>query len=520
MRSTESRFGQTAQSNIAHRIERAAAEQVKRQVLRAIGADDDDSDERQTLPALAPDLTGALHDFITFSLVPLLLYTAKLCALLVLLLLMSISSYGFVWRQIMGGLEVREFPVFFDYDGDFPRGLVDMHSSKQAPWLYESEIPSSLSNYRNDSALDERPENDSCSRNQAYDGAVFEGEERNSVLEPDSKYFFELSLTLPESLVNRDIGVFMISVELQSRERSVLARSRQHSMLPYESSLVSTVRKVTLLAPLISGLLSETRTVHLICFDSYVEIDTQRPLQFIDVRLEVPHSATFPATSRTIQIHSAQVKFGKEMNRLQLLLRQWKHTIFVVGIVSIFVCYLVVAVSMFGYRYQRQFSVGDRNDRPYADFLDDDGDCMDANSQQGSMVGANIEILEEEEEGGENWEPIDPNNVVTDEESAAHGIGSAAQFPMGKIADNRKVKGHGQLFAAKETSSESMEDLERKASREKEEKDLADMVLKGKFFANYSVGRLPLVASHDEISVRSARIGQSKFVVFTDHDNV
>ncbi|EJK50087.1 hypothetical protein THAOC_30978 [Thalassiosira oceanica] len=504
MRSSESRFGQTAQSNFAHRIERAAAEQVKKQVLRAIGADEEDGDERPTSPALAPDLTGALHDFITFSLMPLLLYTAKLCALLVLLLVMSISSYGLIWRQIMGGLEVRAFPVFFDYDnGDFPRGLVDIHSNKQAPWLYESGFSSSLSNYRNDSSL-ERPKNDSCSRNQVDESTRFEIEELNAVLEPDYKYFFELSLTLPESTANRDIGVFMISVELQSKDRTVLARSRQHSMLPYESPLVSTFRKITLLAPLMSGLLSETRTVHLICFDSYVEIDTQRPLQFIDVRLEVPYSASFPATSRTIQIHSAQVKFGKEMNKLQLLLRQWKYTFFVVGTITIFVCYIVAAVSMFGYRYQRKLSV---DDRPYADFLDDndDEDYMDANSQQGSMVGANIEILEEDEEGDANWEPIDPNNAVTDEDSVTHGIGSAVQFPMGKIAHNRKVKGHGSPFAAKETSCESMADLERKASREKEEKDLADMVLKGKSFLNYSVGWMPLVAPHEENSVRSTQ---------------
>jgi len=499
MRSNESRFGQTAQSDFAHRIERAAAEQVKKQVLRAIGADDV-SDGRPTLQAVAPDLTGALHDFITFSLMPLLLYTAKLCALLVLLLALSISSYGLIWRQVMRGLEVRAFPVFFDYEDDFPRGLVDVHSSKQAPWLYGVEVSSSVSN-RNDSAL-ECPESDSCSGNQVDKSTRFENEERSSVLDPGYKYFFELSLTLPESLVNRDIGVFMISVELQSKDRSVLALSRQHSMLPFESSLVSTFRKITMLAPLMSGLLSETRTVHLIFFDSYVDIDTQRPLQFIDVRLGVPHSAAFPATSRTIQIHSAQVKFGKEMSRLQLLLRQWKHTCFVVGTVSIFVCYLVAAVSIYGYRYQKKLPV---DDRPYADFLDDDEDHVDTNSQEGSMVGANIEILEEDE-GDANWEPIDPNNAVTDDESAAHGIGSAAQFPMGKIAHNRKVKGHGPLFAAKETSCESMADLETKASREKEEKDLVDMVLKGKSFSsNYSAGRLPLIAPHEENSVRSTQ---------------
>jgi len=217
----------------------------------------------------------------------------------------------------MRGLDVQSHNIFFDYSPSpgepiMPTGIVDLRSTRSAPWVHscaDSLDQSSSSEYvcvnsNNEITYRVRGE---------QDGKVSE----NAVLESGKRYFFELALTMPESDVNKQLGVFMVKVELKSADRSLLALSKQHSLLPFESAFVALFRKTMVILPLASGILSETRTITLHAFDQYRDANDKKPVSLVEVSLGIPNPAAYPATAQSIQIQSAELRYGKEMSAIQ-----------------------------------------------------------------------------------------------------------------------------------------------------------------------------------------------------------
>ena len=411
----------------------------------------------------------------------------------------------------MRGLEVRSRPIFFDYsvgESIMPMGRVDLRSTRNAPWIQSCDN-SLASSHLSTSELcmneDKRQvvvldnPNAYCKESTGSCATLGEAEATNtptkeSILIQGQHYFFEVVLTLPESEINKQVGVFMLTVDLLSDKKQLLATSKQSSMFPYESRLVGTLRKMTVLLPLVFGMISETRAISLLCFDNYVDANKERSLSFVEVSLGVAQPASFPATSQTIQILSAELRYGKEMNTIQIFCRNWRYLCAVVGVVVIFIGYTLLLFNMV-----RRREPGGAE--PYAHMFDSaNGSVGHQTGSQHSMLGADIEFLDSDDE----WEPIDAadnerqnakvsnkgcsdrdasDNVVSDEESVAskdddnrepmHNQADSAtnpkSFPEGNLAQNAAVQLHPPLFA----------------SADKEEKCLADMVMKGQ--AKYEV---------------------------------
>ena len=84
-------------------------------------------------------------------------------------------------------------------------------------------------------------------------------------------YFLEISLNLPESPSNLNVGMFGVSVELYSSNGTALATSIRSARLPHESRWVSLLRKSTCLIPLLIGAISETRTIIIPSYRHFVE---------------------------------------------------------------------------------------------------------------------------------------------------------------------------------------------------------------------------------------------------------
>ncbi|KAL7541958.1 hypothetical protein ACHAXR_011386 [Thalassiosira sp. AJA248-18] len=483
--------------NAAHQFERAAemaaAHRAKRALLDAIGYDE---------PAQRPQVPRfdeQLRLFFFSTVAPLFIWILKACVLMFALLILSFGSYGLIWGVIMRGLEVQSRPIFFDYspgEALMPTGIVDLRSTKSAPWVLttcgEALGSSSLSG-------------DACAN--GVDG--IDRSNDSEILIPGQKYFLELTLTLPESEVNRQLGVFMVKVDLKSGDRSLLASSNQHSMFPYESSMVSLFRKAMLILPLASGLLSETRAITLLCFDNYVDSHVKKPMAIVEVSLGVPNPAVFPSTMQSIQIHSAELKYGKEMNAIQTFFRNWRYSCAFFGTGILFMGYALIVLTRLYYRAQKN----SWNSQPYADFFDSDGESAH-NSNSAShdrWTGADIEILEDDDDDSDAWEPINSkekkdhseeagknghsskkpaHNCVSDEEShsSEQNVSEDAQerdhqnttFPLGTLANDSKVMGHDPMFASRPNNGAKHKiDNEKKSAQEKEEKCLADMVMRG-----------------------------------------
>mmetsp|Transcript_24773 Transcript_24773/g.52552 ORF Transcript_24773/g.52552 Transcript_24773/m.52552 type:complete len:532 (+) Transcript_24773:86-1681(+) len=496
--------------------ERAAADRARRSVLHAIGY------EAYVEPPPAPSFGDQLHYLFFSSVVPFFIWIIKACFLAIFVLILSVGTYGAIWSFIMRGLEVHHRPIFFDYSpGEpmMPVGVVDLRSTKSAPWVHS--CGEGLDNYQ--ASADDITINDGKISYRSGEGedschATEHDQATNAILPSDEKHFFEITLTLPESEINKKLGVFMVKVDLRSSDRSLLASSKQHSMLPYESTMVSLSRKALLILPLISGLLSETRTITLLCFDSYVDVDEKRPASLVEVSLGVPNPAAFPATLQTIQIHSAELRYGKEMNAAQSFFRNWRSSCAFFGTMVFFIGYGFIALIILNRRARKNRW----NTQPYANFFDSINGSSAQNNGSASCdrwMGADIEILEDDEDDDGAWEPIDStnkeeqpdellnpmraattNNLVSDEESFSSkqnipGKNESMSFPLGNLANNSVVKGHEHLFGTKsngdrkehrnQTLDEDMKcknrtDHKLKSNQKKEEKYLADMVMKGR----------------------------------------
>ena len=432
----------------------------------------------------------------------------------------------------MRGLEVQTRPIFFDYNPGIPGqseqvlppiiGTVDLKSPKRAPWSYcSSPVEDSVCvRIDNDRIQHSNTDNltgkddDSCLNKLCNSAArtecpqAMKSSDIQPILLPGQRYFFEVTLTLPESEINKRLGMFMVTVDLRSSDKQLLASSKQSSMLPFESKMIAIFRKMLLLLPLSAGLVAETRTVTLLSFDNYVDISSKQPLSYVEVTLKVPNPASFSSTLQSIQIQGSKLRFGKEMSPLQEFFRSMRWPCAFLGTTFFFMVYAYAALSV----WRRRASRIRWNSQPYADFFsDDDNDESVANSKSGSddRWSAEVEIIEEECNDSDKWEALDERNdenkvnedsaekkketfdqVVSDEEEdsvtsadqndVAEGTTKAScksTFPNGKVASNESVKGRSNGSSQKPACAPY--GLGQKPSREDEERSLADMVMKG-----------------------------------------
>lgn len=194
----------------------------------------------------------------------------------------------------------------------------------------------------------------------------------NRILQPKQTYFFQVALTLPESSKNRDIGMFMIESVLKSKvqkatnrnsseaeanliengelrvqeqelELKTLATSSRPAMLPYQSAYVSSVKKSFIMIPLILEAVPEARTVVIECFDHFRE-STEYPMNYVEIRLVIPRNSygindggmrngNGNELLENVQVWKAELRIGKELNRIQRLMTEWFYTSACVGII-------------------------------------------------------------------------------------------------------------------------------------------------------------------------------------------
>jgi hypothetical protein len=473
--------------------EGAARDRAKRAVLNAIGYE-----EERSPP---PRFDEQAHFWIFYCVIPFLTWVAKVCATIFFLLVMSIGSYAMIRGLIMRGLDVRSHKIFFDYSPSaeeslMPMGIVDLRSTRNAPWFnscaesLDRSSPAEHVCINDDNQIIYRVGGD-------QDSNVSE----NAVLESGKRYFFELSLALPESDVNKRLGVFMVKVELRSADWSLLALSKQHSFLPFESALVSLFRKTMIMLPLTSGILSEARTITLQAFDQYKDVNDEKPVSIVEISLGVPMPAAFPATVQAIQIQSAELRYGKEMNSIQAFFHNWHYFCAITGTIALFWGYTLVALSILNRRSARHRW----NTQPYASFFDSDDEESgnDARSaSQDQWMGADIEILDDDENDSSAWEPItsieertkngnlnEEKNLVSEDDKSVPAKQNKSLERKGEQSTVRDEPLFAEMPHGKEECKHGLSDencrdaveSRMKRAQRKEEQRLADMVMKGLF---------------------------------------
>mmetsp|Transcript_16757 Transcript_16757/g.36464 ORF Transcript_16757/g.36464 Transcript_16757/m.36464 type:complete len:728 (+) Transcript_16757:96-2279(+) len=295
----------------------------------------------------------------------------------------------------------------------------------------------------------------------AYDDSILPSSSLNlpnHIIKPRRRYFVDIALTLPESDLNRRVGMFMLEVDLLASDGTMLASSGRPTMLPHESSLVGVARKLVLMGPILIGAVAEARTVVLEPFDSYVE-SADKPLAAMIVRLVVPNSVAQHRYSRSwssdvggrsfdylpIQVQRGEVRIGKELNWVQRIMKEWFYSCGLVAVSMLSIIYaiwfLIIRAwfqqQMRRYRIHREEERGDYGDdyegeRRYGDFQEnhDSSNWNGANGPSGqhddqsSMSGVEFVELEEsdaDDETGE-WDDIIGSNRSAQESSVREGM--------------------------------------------------------------------------------------------------
>ncbi|XP_052169961.1 seipin-1 [Diospyros lotus] len=143
-----------------------------------------------------------------------------------------------------------------------------------------------------------------------------------------------LSLVLPESDFNREVGVFQLSAELISSNGEVIHRSSRPCMLRFRSLPIRLSRTFLMGMPLILGITSETQklTVQILNHkEGYPRTEAVR----ISV---IPRAGTFSAP----QVYEAEIAMNSQLPWTKELVRRWKWTFCVWASLYIYITLLIV----------------------------------------------------------------------------------------------------------------------------------------------------------------------------------
>ncbi|PIN06694.1 hypothetical protein CDL12_20757 [Handroanthus impetiginosus] len=159
------------------------------------------------------------------------------------------------------------------------------------------------------------------------------------VIPPNSKLKVTVTLMLPESEYNRNLGIFQVRVDFLAADGKTLASSRRPCMLQFRSHpirLLLTLLKVT---PILTGYTSETQNLK-INFRGFIEGRTPTAC----LRVVIERRAEYPPGAGIPEIYTAYLSLESELPLLRKGLWFWKKTLFVWISMSIFIMELCFAL--------------------------------------------------------------------------------------------------------------------------------------------------------------------------------
>lgn len=170
----------------------------------------------------------------------------------------------------------------------------------------------------------------SCS-NSSFPGLIENskiGATGSQVLHFDREVQATVSLTLPESDYNRNLGIFQVRLDFLSDDGKPLATIRQPSMLPFKSEPIRLLQTFLKLAPLLTGYSSESETLD-ITFRGYTEKNATTSCS----RVVLEQRAEFARGGGIPEIYAASLKLETRHPFWKRVLWYWKSVI-QIGITS------------------------------------------------------------------------------------------------------------------------------------------------------------------------------------------
>ncbi|XP_057462771.1 LOW QUALITY PROTEIN: seipin-2-like [Actinidia eriantha] len=141
---------------------------------------------------------------------------------------------------------------------------------------------------------------------------------------PKHKLQVTVSLTLPESDYNRNLGIFQARVDFLSASDKALASSSRPCMLRFKSQPIRLLLTFLKVAPLVTGYSSESQTLN-VKFRGFTEGD--KPTACLRVMIE--QRAEFQPGAGVPEIYDASLTLESELPLLKRIIWHWKNTVFI-----------------------------------------------------------------------------------------------------------------------------------------------------------------------------------------------
>ncbi|KAM8939242.1 seipin [Pelodytes ibericus] len=149
---------------------------------------------------------------------------------------------------------------------------------------------------------------------------------RDRVLMHGQPYRISMELQLPESSVNQDLGMFMISMSCYTRGGKQISYTARSAILLYKSPLLRMIETFAGLPLLLVGLSEQKQSLEVELFSEYRE-DSYVPTTGAVIQIE----------SLRIQIYKAELRVHAHFTGLRYLLYNFPITSAVIGISSNFI---------------------------------------------------------------------------------------------------------------------------------------------------------------------------------------
>ncbi|PIN21906.1 hypothetical protein CDL12_05393 [Handroanthus impetiginosus] len=156
---------------------------------------------------------------------------------------------------------------------------------------------------------------------------------------PNHKLQVTVSLMLPESDYNQNLGIFQVRVDFLAADGKTLASSRRPCMLQYRSQPIRLFLTFLKVAPILTGYASETQNLK-INFKGFSEGDVQTAC----LRIVIEQRAEFLPGAGIPQIYAASLTLESELPLLKKAIWFWKRTLFVWISMTIFMMELAFAL--------------------------------------------------------------------------------------------------------------------------------------------------------------------------------
>lgn len=149
---------------------------------------------------------------------------------------------------------------------------------------------------------------------------------RDRVLMYGQPYRIALELQVPESTVNQDLGMFMISMSCYTRGGKEISYTARSAILHYKSHLLNTLETLATLPLFLSGLSQQKQILEVELHSEYRE-DSYVPTTGAVIQIQSVH----------IQIYSAELRVHAHFTGLRYILYNYPVISAIIGVTSNFI---------------------------------------------------------------------------------------------------------------------------------------------------------------------------------------